>query len=147
MILAIKHPLKAAFLGALALTALSGVSVAAPSATAQGMVTLHANMVDTVQYRGPDRADRRQDLRYERRMHGERHRMRRQGYTHYYQGYYYATPWWMGGPPAVVVRERPRRPNYARRHVEWCYKHHRTYDPRSNTYIGRDGRPRECVVR
>jgi hypothetical protein len=29
-------------------------------------------------------------------------------------------------------------------HVRWCFNHHPGYDPRSNTFVGRDGYPHEC---
>jgi hypothetical protein len=152
MILDIKRSfIAASFLSALAIAALTAPASASMAGMGATASSTPPQLIHQV-YRGQDRADFRQDLRYDRRTHGERYRGRRDGYSHYHGGYYYATPWWLGG--GVVVREndyrRPDRGDRRRnmdRHVQWCSKHHATYDWRSNTYVGRDGRPRECVVR
>ena len=136
---------KAAVIGALSITAIIGTASIASAMPAQKGIAQQSDMVDNAQYHGRDRADYREDTRYDRRRHGERYRRHRPGYTHFHQGHYYATPWWMGGPP-VAVREHPRG-HYRDPHIAWCMKHHRTYDPRTNTYIGHRGRPMACVVR
>ncbi|MGF7160083.1 hypothetical protein FHS85_001706 [Rhodoligotrophos appendicifer] len=41
---------------------------------------------------------------YSRDRYGPRYRAKRNGYGHYYQGYWYRTPWWAGGGPTVVIR-------------------------------------------
>jgi hypothetical protein len=32
-------------------------------------------------------------------------------------------------------------------HVQWCLDHYRTYDPRTNSFIGRDGYRHACIGR
>jgi len=65
-----------------------------------------------------------------------RYRYRRPGYGYFYNGYYYARPYWR------VPAPRPRA--YGGRHVKWCLNHYRTYNPRTNLYIGYDGRYHPC---
>ena len=90
-----------------------------------------------------------QHYRYDRHYHGDRYRYRRPGYSHFYGGYYYATPWWIG--PSVYVAPRPfyvpPPPVYDDRsdHVDWCLDHYRSYDPRSDTYLGYDGYRHRCI--
>jgi len=53
--------------------------------------------------------------RYDYHRHGQRYSYRRPGYTHFYGGYWYASPWWLGAaiiPPVVPYmppRHHPRR--------------------------------------
>ena len=58
--------------------------------------------------RDADRFEHRQSgIRpYEPKRHGARYRDRRSGYRHFYKGFYYAQPWWLGSPrrPSVVIR-------------------------------------------
>jgi len=91
---------------------------------------------------------------YVERRHGPRYRYRRRGYDHFYDGYYYSTPFWLGAAAAgviggagagAVVRERDEYDDYEA-HVAWCEDRYRTYDVRSDTYIARRGGPRvPCV--
>ena len=72
--------------------------------------------------------------------HGPRYRHRHPGYAHFYRGYWYPWPWWNigdygGGYDGVYG---------AADHVEWCLNRYRSYDPRSNTYMGYDGRRHRC---
>ena len=60
---------------------------------------------------------------------------------HYYRGYYYETPWWtlpliVGG---VIASQ-----NHSNAHVKWCFSLYKSYDPRTNTYLGHDGRRHIC---
>ncbi|WP_137392260.1 hypothetical protein [Rhodoligotrophos defluvii] len=44
---------------------------------------------------------------YSRERFGPRYRYKRPGYTHYYGGYWYRTPWWtigIPGGPTIAVR-------------------------------------------
>lgn len=96
----------------------------------------------------------RHDRRYDRHRHGDRYRHRRHGYNHFYGGYYYASPWWLG---AAIYAPRPQ-PYYAPPpppvyggygggggHVDYCLSRYRSYDPRSDTYLGYDGYRHRCV--
>ena len=50
-------------------------------------------------------------------------------YDGYYDDYYY---------PSYSY-------GYGESHVQWCLAHYRTYDPRTNTFIGIDGYRHRCV--
>ncbi|MGV8937857.1 MAG: BA14K family protein [Allorhizobium sp.] len=51
-------------------------------------------------------------------------------------------------PPGYRRPPPPPPPGYGRRpdrrHIEWCLDRYRSYEPRSNTYIDRNGRERSC---
>jgi hypothetical protein len=67
--------------------------------------------------------------RYNRQRHGRRHRTRRGRHRHYYNGYWYAFPWWLQSAP-----RRYNRCGYWRRQcrIRWgrgrdyrgCMRHH-----------------------
>ena len=75
-----------------------------------------------------------------RHYHGRRFRYRRPGYGYYYGGWWYPAPWW-SGPVVVVPRARRHRGN---RHVRWCLRRYRTYNPRTDQYKGYDGYYHYC---
>ena len=76
---------------------------------------------------------------------------RHYGYRRY-RGY--RRPYGYRYRPRVVYRERvivrPRRyhrvrgSNHWQRHVARCYRRYRSYDHRSDTFVGYDGRARRC---
>ncbi len=137
-----KRLLCAAVLGVMTSASFSTAGSAAP--VAQPALPSVENMLQQIQHRS-DRADRRHDLRYDRRHHGERHRHRRPGYTHFHQGYYYATPWWAAVPVVRMPRHEPARIHRTnQRHVRWCLNQYRSYNPNSNLFVARDGRRYQC---
>lgn len=79
--------------------------------------------------------------RYDRHRYGHRYRHRRHGYGYYYGGWWYARPWWRG---PVVVAPVPVRPRYGSRHVRWCLNHYRSYNPRTDSFLGYDGYYHRC---
>ena len=88
---------------------------------------------------------------YNRRWHGDRYRYRHGGYRHYHNGYYYASPWWLLTAPLVAgaviaprVYDYGYNDGYGGGHVQWCLNRYRSYDPRSNTFLGYDGYRHEC---
>lgn len=94
---------------------------------------------------GQARPDRRWDLRRD----GQRCTYRRGNCRHYYQGYYYISPWWMVSRPPVFggiyfgntygYQQANRS-----RHVQWCYNTYRSYNERYNTWIAYSGRVYQC---
>lgn len=64
------------------------------------------------------------------------YRYRRPGFVYFYNGRYYARPWWR------MRRHRARV--HHRRHVRWCLNHYRSYNPRTNLFLGYDGRYHPC---
>jgi hypothetical protein len=90
---------------------------------------------------------------YNNRWRGDRYRYRHGGYRHYHNGWYYNSPWWLAAPlvggALVGAYAAPRvyydNDDYAGGgHVEWCMNRYRSYDPRSNTFVGYDGYRHEC---
>ena len=88
---------------------------------------------------------------YDWRQHGYRYRYRRPGYGYYNGGYWYSSPWWGAGAGLAAgaligsaVAGANAAPVYDD-HVSWCSQRYRTYDPASDTYVGKGGRRYRCV--
>jgi hypothetical protein len=77
--------------------------------------------------------------RYSRHHHGHRYRYRRDGYSHFYGGYFYAWPWWYNS-----LYYYPRRTYAYGAHERWCLNRYRSYNPRTDMFLGYDGRYRYC---
>ncbi len=87
-----------------------------------------------------------QDRRWRRGRHGNRFRDRRRGFSHYYDGYYYAVPWWAED----YYDDYDDEPDYGGgrgggRHEEWCADRYKSYKPRTNTWTDYDLNTRECI--
>jgi hypothetical protein len=113
--------------GSLAFVASSATSQAA--GVAAGGVSVLPNLVksdplvETVRDRRRDRSDRR--------------RYRSDRYRHHYQGFWYAFPFWLYSTPAPSYR-------YSNNHVRWCLNRYRSYNPRTDMFLGYDGRYHRC---
>jgi hypothetical protein len=70
-----------------------------------------------------------------------RYAYRRHGYNNYYNGYWYSYPWWLGAAAVGTAVAS----SYGGGNEEWCASRYRTYDPASNTYVGRGGRRYQCL--
>lgn len=90
---------------------------------------------------------------YNSRMHGQRYRSRHGSYRHYHGGYWYSSPWWHRSGAVIALGVAPAYGyGYGYNaynggggdHVQWCYDHYRSYDARSNTFMGYDGYRHEC---
>ncbi|NNJ75229.1 MAG: hypothetical protein HKP56_08720 [Anderseniella sp.] len=101
--------------------------------------------------RRANRADRRANRqerrarRYERRKHGERFRKRRSSHRHYYNGFYYANPWWLYAAPVIAYNGARYAGSDYELHVEWCEDRYRSYDERRDAYKGYDGYWHACI--
>lgn len=97
--------------------------------------------------RGDRRANRqeRRARRYERRKHGKRFRNRRYNHNHYYNGFYYANPWWLYAAPVVAYGGSRYAGSDYELHVEWCEDRYRSYDERRDAYKGYDGYWHACI--
>lgn len=73
-----------------------------------------------------------------RHWHGPRYRYYRPGW-HYYGGWYYPRRWW--GGYAYAPRRYYRRGS---RHVRWCLNRYRSYNPRTDQFLGYDGYYHYC---
>ncbi|MEM9473378.1 MAG: BA14K family protein, partial [Pseudomonadota bacterium] len=65
-------------------------------------------------------------------------------HKHYYNGFYYAYPWWLYSAPVVYYGTRYAGSNYDL-HVEWCEDRYRSYDERRDAYFGYDGYWHTCI--
>jgi len=85
-------------------------------------------------HRYSDRGPRHRH-KYDRHRHGPRYKHRRPGFRFYFGGYWYSNPWWSYSVP---------RRYYVNRHVEWCLGRYRSYNPRTDMYLGYDGHYHRC---
>lgn len=101
--------------------------------------------------RRTNRADKRANRqerrvrRYERRRHGKRFSKRRNSHRHYYNGFYYANPWWLYSAPIVAYGGARYAGSDYELHVEWCEDRYRSYDERRDAYKGYDGYWHACI--
>jgi hypothetical protein len=105
-------------------------------------------------YRGGNRYVRPYPNRwaYDQRYHGPRYGYRRPGYGYYHGGYWYSNPWWATGAGLAVgalagaaIGAATHPAPVGTDHVAWCQNRYRSYDVRTNTFVGYDGIRRECV--
>ena len=83
------------------------------------------------------------------RWYGPRYRNRYPGYNYFYGGFWYPWPWWsnawnlqIGDNYGYYGGGYYR--NAGSRHVAWCQGRYRSYNARTNSYTGYDGRRRIC---
>jgi hypothetical protein len=67
----------------------------------------------------------------------DRRRYRTNRYRHHYQGFWYAVPFWLYSTPR-------RYYGYSNNHVRWCLHRYRSYNPRTDMFLGYDGRYHRC---
>ncbi len=72
---------------------------------------------------------------------GNRCRTRYGNCRHYYQGYYYQTPWWT---LPLIIGNTIANGNHGRPHVQWCLSRYRSYNPRTDLWLGNSGRHYRC---
>jgi hypothetical protein len=72
---------------------------------------------------------------------GNRCRTRYGNCRHYYQGYYYQTPWWT---LPLIIGNTIANGNHGRSHVQWCLSRYRSYNPRTDLWLGNSGRHYRC---
>jgi len=74
-----------------------------------------------------------------------RYRYRHGRYRHYHDGYWYASPWWLLTIPfAAAAGAAIASGSDGSAHVRWCSYHYRSYNPRTNTWVGYSGRVYQC---
>ena len=61
---------------------------------------------------------------------------------HFHQGYYYENPWWI--LPLVVGGVIAAADNGGGSHVQWCSSHYRSYNARTDTWVGNNGVHYRC---
>ena len=79
------------------------------------------------------------------RWHGPRYRYRYPGYNYFNNGFWYPWPWWSYNRGwNFEVGDAFAGGSYASNHVQWCMNRYRSYNPRTDTYTGYDGKKRRC---
>lgn len=97
-------------------------------------------------YHGYNNYPRRYPYRY-----GHRYRCNGWAYNcrHYYNGYWYNNPWWIGAGigfgAGAYYYDRAPVAGYGKRHVQWCYDRYRSYNARTNTWVAYSGAVRQCI--
>ena len=89
--------------------------------------------------------------RYNWRHYGHRYAYRYPGYNYFNGGFWYASPWWSLGYANDYndYYDDSYDAGYdggygGGSHVEWCLNRYRSYNPRTNTFMGYDGRRHYC---
>ena len=79
------------------------------------------------------------------RWHGPRYRYRYPGYNYFNNGFWYPWPWWSYNRGwNFEVGDAFAGGSYASNHVQWCMNRYRSYNPRTDTYTGYDGKKHRC---
>lgn len=73
--------------------------------------------------------------RYSHKYHGPRYRARRPGF-HYYGGWWYSFPWWLGVAPPRYYQPAPPRARYAGRCEYWHQQCVRNWGYGNSNYRG-----------
>ena len=81
--------------------------------------------------------------------YGPRYRYRYPGYNYYYSGFWYPWPWWNNAWSFEIGENYGYPGGYYgggrnARHIAWCQGRYRSYNPRTDTYTGYDGRQHRC---
>jgi hypothetical protein len=81
------------------------------------------------------------NMYWQSRRDGNRCRTRFGNCRHYYQGYYYETPWWTF---PLIIGNVIANSNHGRSHLQWCLSRYRSYNPRTDMWFGSSGRKYRC---
>lgn len=120
--------------------ALAAGNVPANAMPILGQQQTIASEIVTVDYVPPGHMGARMDWQMHR--DGNRCRTRFGNCRHFHQGFYYETPWWT--LPLVIGSAMSNGNHGGGRHVQWCMSHHQSYNPRTNMWMGHDGRYHQC---
>jgi BA14K-like protein len=103
--------------------------------------TVDPQVIDTspAQYMGRNQSGF--SLQWQIGRDGNRCRSRYRNCNHYYQGYYYETPWWT---IPLIIGNQALRQNGGNAHVQWCMSRYRSYNPRTDLWLGNSGRRYRC---
>jgi hypothetical protein len=136
-IMRLRYLVPLAAIAAIGFAAGNSSSVSAASATAIPAAKADVSMAELVQHR----ADRRK-WRYERHRHGKRYHRRFGNYRHYHDGWWYSRPFWRIPGFGLGITIDPG--NRSNAHVAWCEDRYRSYNPRTDMYLGYDGDYHYC---
>ena len=101
---------------------------------------------DVAQKKGQKGANnKRADRRWNRKRDGNRCRTRNGNCRHFYNGYYYASPWWLISVPLIIGGSLALGDgDWSDDHYSWCQDRYRSYNRRHNTWVSRGGRVYQC---
>ena len=143
------NKIKALSLGAAALFA------GAVFASSAGAVTLSPNPGISVATPGVELVAQKKWY-YNKHRHGQRFRHRDRHHRFEFDGFWYSAPFWLGAPYAYNSYYDDYPYDYDDGyglyagddddHVQACFARYRSYDPRSDTYMGYDGLRHRCRV-
>jgi hypothetical protein len=113
----------------LALCATFALATSAPTTAAPLNTMTAASAVPQLDGSSFAPVEKVQHRRYNRQRHGRRHRTRRGQHRHFYNGYWYAFPWWLHSVPPRYNRcaywRRQCRIRWGRgRDYRGCMRHH-----------------------
>lgn len=86
---------------------------------------------------------------YDERRHGQRFRHRDRDHDFFFNGFWYAQPYWTMGYDDDFYDYDDGVALYADTddgHVQACFARYRSYDPSTDTYMGYDGYRHPCRV-
>lgn len=124
---------------ALGLGTMASTSLSASAMPMTTGVDSNTNIVEA-QYVPQNRMQRSRN--WSMQNQGRRCMTRTNSCRHYYRGYYYQTPWW--ALPLVIGGAVAGSNNYGQSHYDACRERYRSYDSRSDTYLGKDGDRHLC---
>jgi BA14K-like protein len=122
-----------------ALVAELSVANALPFLPLNNAVFVQTNEVVPVQHMQHRRMGQSMDWHF--RRDGNRCRSRFGSCRHFHQGYYYETPWWT---LPLFIGDQIARQNGGNSHVHWCFSRYRSYNPRTDSWLGNSGRRYQC---
>ncbi|MGE0004298.1 MAG: BA14K family protein [Parvibaculaceae bacterium] len=114
----------------------SGSAAAATPALMRPPPVLNAQRAPGIDYVRSDK------WYYDRHRHGHRYKQRHGRYRYHHGGWWYSRPWWTLGP-SITLGIGPGYDDDSA-HVSWCLDHYRSYNPRTDRYLGYDGDYHRC---
>ncbi len=116
-----------------------GVANALPFQPVTPLAKLQANEILSVQYTKHRRLGMTKNWQFQR--HGNRCRTRLGNCRYFHQGYFYQTPWWT---LPLILGNQIQRQNSGNSHVRWCLSRYRSYNPRTDLWLGNSGKHYRC---
>jgi hypothetical protein len=134
-----------AMLGAGALGLSVPASALAVPAQTNAQTAPSSTLLTEVAQRHVNKHNRGNYRYYDRRRHGARCNRYGNNCRYRYNGYYYASPWWLLPAVGATIVIGGSNSGGKNRHESWCYSKYRSYNERNNTWISYSGQVRQCV--
>lgn len=122
---------------------LSACAVAAP-AVAMPLAQGFSQVGDRPLLLNVKMQNQRMTQQWNQHRHGNRCMTRMSNCNHFHRGFYYQTPWWT--LPLIIGQglNNQQMMNGSSGHVRWCMSRYRSYNIRSDSFMGNDGRRHRC---